>query len=239
VKCGNGAFFSSIDKARAFAELAVSIGDEFNRRVACVISNMNQPLGQSVGNALEAQEAFELLRLENGVDGDLHELCLTLGSALISMTEPGLELDQTKIKLEDVLISGQAWETAHRWITAQGGDLQAFGETLHSLDGYRQIEIRSRKAGYLKALDTLALGELARSLGAGRRWLDDVIDPLVGLRLLAKVGDQVSEGQTVAVIYARPFDPRTDDELAEEAAQTIEVTSDTVAQPAAVLDILW
>ncbi|HMQ31306.1 MAG TPA: pyrimidine-nucleoside phosphorylase [Chloroflexaceae bacterium] len=200
VKYGSGAFMHTLDDARRLARAMVAIGTLAGRRVAAVLSSMQQPLGHNVGNALEVREAIAALR--GAGPPDLVELCLTLGAQLVRLS--GLRDDDTAARamLAGVLERGEAWAKFRQMVAGQGGDL-AFVEDPGRLPvAPVQLDLPAPHAGYVSAIDGMALGLAVNDLGGGRARKGDVIDPAVGLSISAKVGDQVYLGQPLLTIHA-------------------------------------
>lgn len=235
VKCGRGAFFADLAHAREFANLAIRIGEHFGRRVACVISGMQQPLGRCVGNALEVQEALNFVR-GNAMAPDLHELCLALGAEALLLCGQAASPDEARAQMERVRENGSLAQRFAAWIVAQGGDLAAFSQRLAEDTEHQQISVTAPAAGYIESLDALAIGELARDLSAGRRRADDVIDLLVGVECTKKVGERVAAGETLALIHAR----READAaaIATQYQQAVRISDEPVSPPPVVLEII-
>jgi pyrimidine-nucleoside phosphorylase len=208
VKTGRGAFMKTLEDARALARAMVAIGRAVGRRTVAVITDMNQPLGRTVGNALEVREAIEVLR--GGGPDDLRELCLTLGAHLVVLGERAPSLPEARAKLEELLASGAALAKFAAMVEAQGGD-PAVAE--------RPAEVLPRAAvrtavtapadGFVTGIDAEAIGLAAMRLGAGRAAKDDPIDLSVGLELHRKIGDPVRAGEPLATLHAKADDDLT------------------------------
>ena len=214
VKCGSGAFFKTESRARRFAEVAIRLGGDFDRKVACVVSNMDRPLGRAVGNALEVDEVINLLE-GKCMSFDLQALCEELGSSLMILTGMvGLdERDKAIGLMRKELNDGVVLDSFKRWVTAQGGDLEEFRRRMQGIAQYRIVEITADTECWIDSMHTMAIGELARSLGAGRLTMEDMIDPMVGLCCHRKTGDTLVPGAPLATIYAKPDDFRSDSDL--------------------------
>lgn len=197
VKVGNGAFMAQIDDARLLARLMVKIGHHHDRHVSALLTTMNQPLGFAVGNAIEVNEAALCLKGQGPLD--LREEVILLARELVHLVthEP---LTQAEERIRQVIDSGQAWEYFGRWIRAQGGQFSAVEEGL-PLAPIKK-EWRAEKAGTISAIDTRAIGEVALNLGAGRKRLDDVVNPHVGLLCYAKIGRHFEPGEIIATVFA-------------------------------------
>jgi pyrimidine-nucleoside phosphorylase len=209
VKTGSGAFMKDLDSARTLAEMLVAIGTGAERRTVAVISDMEQPLGFAVGNALEVVEAIQTLRGEG--PPDLRELCLTLGSHMLVLANAAGSLDDARSRLEFVLESGRGLEKLKELIGAQGGDAGVVDEPQRLPQAAVRLPVPAWTEGIVRAIDAEGIGAAAMALGAGRAKREDRINPAVGIILRRKVGDPVSRGDPVA------------DVLAADAAQGTEV----------------
>ncbi len=196
VKCGSGAFMKTPEEAAALAQEMVSIGTACGRNVAALITNMDLPLGLAVGNALEVEEALEVL--SGGGPRDLREVCLALAAEMLTLCK-GLSAEQAMREAENALQSGKALAKMQEWITAQGGDLKAFAEgRKKEVSCYT---VTAPKSGYIQKMDAERIGLAAMLLGAGRAAKEDAIDFDAGLKILKKTGDPVTAGEPLAVLY--------------------------------------
>jgi len=200
VKCGRGAFMHTIEDARRLAQAMVAIGHHAGRRVAAVISTMEQPLGRAVGNALEVREAIATLRGEG--PPDLIELCIILGGELAVLAGKAADQAQAQALLRETLASGRAWEQFRRFVANQGGDLAAIDDPDQLPHAPVVRALPATQAGTVAAIDGMALGYTLNDLGGGRQHKEDRIDPAVGFVLEAKVGDQVAVGAPLLQIHA-------------------------------------
>jgi pyrimidine-nucleoside phosphorylase len=200
VKVGRGAFMETEKDAVALAELMVQIGDGVGRKVRALISDMNQPLGSAVGNALELREALETLQGRGPADFRQH--CLAVAGHMLLLA--GQEADEAaaQARLAALLDGGQALATFRQWIAAQGGDLAYIAEPDRLPRARFVEEIPSPQSGYVAALDARQVGLTAMLLGGGRAKKGDRIDHAVGIVLDAKVGDQLQQGQRLLTIHA-------------------------------------
>jgi pyrimidine-nucleoside phosphorylase len=200
VKYGSGAFMHTLDDARLLAQRMVAIGRHAGRRVAAVLSSMQQPLGYNIGNALEVREAIDALR--GGGPPDLVELCLVLGSQLALLSGKSAGEAEARELLRGALERGEAWAKFRRMVVAQGGDL-GFVDAPERLPAAPVTrDVAAPTAGYVHAIDGMALGLSVNDLGGGRARKEDTIDPAVGLVLRAKVGDRVGAGAPLLTIHA-------------------------------------
>jgi len=199
VKVGSGAFMKDMEQAIALAKEMVDIGNEMNRETMAVITNMDQPLGFAIGNGLEVEEA--ILTLQNKGPEDLRELCITLGANMIVLGGEAKNFDEAKALIESKLESGEAFEKFKEFIASQEGNPAVADDFSLLPQSKHVVEIKSDKAGYVSAIKSDDIGIAAMMLGAGRESKDDVLDLSAGIMLKKKIGDKVSEGETVAVLY--------------------------------------
>ena len=209
VKTGSGAFMKTESEARELARALSETGEALGRRVACVLTDMDQPLGCAVGNALEVAEAVATLRGEG--PGDLTALCLGLGAKMVAMAGRARDEAEARTMLEETLAEGRAAETFRAWVAAQGGDPAVADEPDRVLPSARHVcEVTSPESGYVSGFDAEAVGRAAMVMGAGRATAEDEIDPTAGLVLAAKVGDRVRAGAPLAVLHA-PSEERAEE----------------------------
>ena len=215
VKCGSGAFMKTEQEARTLAQGLTRIGRLAGRKCAAVITDMDQPLGWAVGNALEVKEAISVLKGEKG--GDLLELCLTLGSCML--TEAGLagSIEEARTKLEKTISDGTALEKLSQMVTAQQGDGRDVYDTSRLPLAPVQMEVTALEGGYVRRIEAEQVGLVSMHLGGGRATKDSEIDLSVGLVLHKKVGDSVEAGESLATIHA------ASPEKAAEAAELLRV----------------
>lgn len=200
VKSGVGAFMQTLEEARALATIMTAIGKHSGRKVVCLLSDMNQPLGFQVGNALELREAIETLH-GHGPD-DFYEHCLVVSSHMLVLGEKAKTFEEARKMAKQALESGKALEKFRELIEAQGGDL-SYVDDLNKLPQASFIEtVPSPASGYLHEINAREIGESAVDLGAGRFTKQDDIDPAVGITILHKVGEQVARGQDLFIIHA-------------------------------------
>ena len=197
VKVGDGAFMKTVDDARILAEQMVDLGRRAGREVVCLLTDMEQPLGAAVGNALEVREAVETITAEG--PPDFTELVLEASARLLALSDLGIDLDEGRARAEEATIDGSARETYERWIRAQGGD-----PDLDALPRAPVVrEVRAPRAGIVTRLAALPIGVASLELGGGRRTKDDNVDHAVGVVCSAKRGQTVEAGQVLADVHAR------------------------------------
>ena len=210
VKVGDGAFMKSEADARTLAETMLELGTHAGREVVCLLTDMDQPLGRAVGNALEIREAIATLRNEG--PPDFVELVLAASSRLLTLSDLGVDEAEARQRVTRAVEDGSAVEAYERWIRAQGGDPDESG--LPTAPVTRQLE--ASRAGYVAELGAVRVGQAALHLGAGRQTKDDTIDHSVGVVCLRKRGDRVAQSEPLCEIHARTED------AAAEAARELE-----------------
>lgn len=196
VKVGRGAFMGDLAHARNLGRLCRLIGAAYDRPTTCIFTSMESPLGRTVGNRLEVEEAWQVLGGE-GPD-DVREVTLTLAGALLALSDLGVDEAEGRRRAAAALDDGRAAEHFERWCFVQGGRWKP-GE-FHRLAAR---EARASRAGYLTAVDAMAVGQAAQIAGAGRQRIDDTVDPAAGVLLERAVGDQVEAGDTLAAVFSR------------------------------------
>lgn len=199
VKFGSGAFMEDALQAEALAQMMIKIGNHLGKEVNVVISNMNQPLGNAIGNALEVKEAIATLCGEG--PKDFEELCIEAGSIMLLQGNIVSSLAQGEEMLRKVIENRAGFKKLQEMVEAQGGDIQQILDPQQLPKAASIVSLPSIEEGYVKCMHTLDLGVLAMKLGAGRSTKEDVIDPAVGIVLRKKVGDYVKEGEPLAEIH--------------------------------------
>ncbi|AEX85048.1 thymidine phosphorylase [Marinitoga sp. 1135] len=199
VKTGSGAFMKNLDDAVALAKSMVEIAELNNRKIVAVVTNMDQPLGEMVGNSLEVWEAIETLK-GNGPE-DFTELCLELAASMIDLA--GIyEYKEARKILEENIKNGKALEIMRKWIKAQGGDERVVDNPEEILPISKNIvEFKAEKSGYVSHIDAEKVGIASMVLGAGRKKKEDEIDYSVGIKVMKKLGAKVEKGDTIALLY--------------------------------------
>jgi pyrimidine-nucleoside phosphorylase len=207
VKVGHGAFMKTKAEATALARLMVEIGQGVGRRVRAILSNMNQPLGRAVGNALELKEALETL---NGHGPqEFLEHCLSVAGQMLILGGKAQDAKEARAILLEALHSGQALAKFREWIAAQGGDLAAVDDPSLLPQAAIIQDVPAPRAGYVTSIDAMEVGLTAMLLGAGRAKKGDLIDHAVGVVLQAKVSDYVKFGDPLLTIHANDSDKLT------------------------------
>lgn len=200
VKTGSGGFMKTLDDARLLAQEMVDVGTAAGKRVAAVISDMDEPLGHAVGNALEVREAIDTLRGEHV--GDLLELCLTIGAEILVAGGVAKDAPEARARLQKSIDDGSALEKLAEFVEAQGGDRRAVYDTSLLPEAPVKYEVISQSSGYVRRMQTDGVGLVSLHLGGGRATKESVIDLSVGLVLKKKTGDSVRVGESLATIHA-------------------------------------
>jgi pyrimidine-nucleoside phosphorylase len=214
VKVGNGAFMKKQVDARRLAQTMVGIGRRLDKKVQALITDMNQPLGYAIGNALEIMEASQTL--QNAGPADLTKLCLELAARMIFLGKKAASLEEARHIAEQHLVDGSAYKKFKDVVAAQGGNPQALDkfELLPNATGMR--EITSPRAGYVSTIYAEDIGVASNMIGAGRDKKEDAIDPAVGIILEVKVGEKVDAGSILCRLYY------TKEDHVDEAADRVE-----------------
>lgn len=204
VKTGAGAFMKTDEDAEKLAHAMVKIGNNVGRRTMAIISDMSQPLGYAIGNALEVKEAIETLKGEG--PEDLNELVLTLGSQMVVLGGGAETLDEARAKLQEVIDNGKALEKFRTFLENQGGNGDVVDDMTLLPQAAYEIEVPAKQSGYVSRMVADEIGIASMLLGAGRATKEDTIDLAVGLMLRKKVGDKVEEGESLVTIYSNRED---------------------------------
>ncbi len=230
VKVGDGAFMKTREDARILAEQMIDLGHRAGREVVCLLTDMDQPLGAAVGNALELREAVATIRGDG--PPDFTYLVLDASARLLALSDLGIDLAEGRRRAEQAIADGSALAAYERWIRAQGGD-----PSVDALPAAPVVlQVLAPRAGTVERLGALAVGIAALELGAGRRTKADTIDHAVGVVCQAKRGDQVAAGDTLAEIHA------ADDRSATTAAAAVlaayEIGDDEPRRHDILLDVI-
>jgi pyrimidine-nucleoside phosphorylase len=214
VKVGSGAFMKKQVEARRLAQTMVGIGRRMDKKVQALITNMNQPLGYAVGNALEVMEASQTL--QNAGPADLTKLSLELAARMIFLGKKAETLEDARRIAEHHLVDGSGYKKLKQVVAAQGGNPQALDkfELLPNATGMR--EIASPRGGYVSSIDAEDIGVASNMIGAGRDKKEDSIDPAVGIILEVKTGEKVDAGSVLCRLYY------TKEDRVDEAAEMVE-----------------
>ena len=224
LKVGNGALMESLEDARELARIMVKIGHMNAKETICVLTNMNEPLGYAIGNSLEVIESIDTLKGEG--PSDLKELVINLGSIMLSLDKE-IPVEEATYFIENALETGIGYDKFKEVCTYQQGDIN----DIEVSD--KVVTLKAPKDGFVKRINALGLGELARKLGAGRLIKEDEIDPKVGLVLHKKVADKVSIGDDLISIY---YGSKSISE--EEVLECFEFSEEEVEKPKLIYEII-
>jgi pyrimidine-nucleoside phosphorylase len=229
VKTGSGAFMREPDAARELAAAMISIGEAAGRRMAAVVSDMSQPLGRTVGNALEVREALDTLAGTG--PPDFTDFAVELASVVVQLASSG-----TRADVERALTSGAGFDSLRRMVEAQGGDTAAFDDRARLPRASIEQQLMAEQDGYLAQLDALTVARASMLLGAGRERKGDPIDLAVGIDLRAKLGDQLARGQPIAVLHAN--DATRASEAERVLRSGISISPERAAPPSLIIERL-
>lgn len=232
VKTGAGAFMKTVEEAKELAQAMVSIGNSVGRKTMAVISDMSQPLGYAIGNALEVREAIDTLQGKG--PADLEELCLALGSQMVYLAGKAASLEEAEEKLREVMQSGKALDKFKEFIRNQGGNEQVVDRPELLPQAAYQIEVPAEQDGVIAAITADEIGTAAMMLGAGRATKESDIDLAVGLMLNKKIGDTVRKGESLVTIHANREEV---DEVIRMIREHIQIADQAVA-PQLVYDVV-
>ncbi|HDA2540255.1 TPA: pyrimidine-nucleoside phosphorylase [Staphylococcus aureus] len=232
VKTGSGAFMKTLEDAEALAHAMVRIGNNVGRNTMAIISDMNQPLGCAIGNALELQEAIDTLKGQG--PKDLTELVLTLGSQMVVLANKAETLEEARTLLIEAIDSGAALEKFKTFIKNQGGDETVIDHPERLPQAQYKIEYKAKKSGYVTELVSNDIGVASMMLGAGRLTKEDDIDLAVGIVLNKKIGDKVEEGESLLTIHSNRQDV---DDVVKKLDSSITI-ADHVVSPTLIHKII-
>ncbi len=200
VKSGNGAFMQDDTQAEQLAKALIKVGKAHGCETRAIITDMNQPLGRTVGNALEVKESIEFLRAEKQAD-DLKAVVFHLAAHMLLLAKRFDDFNSAYHAAESAVSSGKALDKFRALIAAQNGDPKVCDDLSLLVDAKYKFECKAERSGYISRIDTMGVGLLAVEIGAGRENLGDAIDPAVGLEFFKKIGNRVETGDTIALIH--------------------------------------
>lgn len=233
VTCGSGAFMKDLSQAIQLAETMKKIGELAKKETVCVITSMEEPLGETVGNALEVVEAVQAL--QGKMSADVEEVVLTLGAYMMKLAEKGNNIEENKKKMLKQIQNGEAFKKLKELIQAQGGDV-SYIEHIELLPKAKYIVPVVAKSGYIKTLQAKKVGEISMHLGAGRVKKEDSIDPAVGIVLKKKIGDYVKENETLAYVHSNS------EEKVQEAVRQLEncyeIVEEKITKSSCILKVI-
>ena len=237
VKVGNGAFLDGDDAAHELARSLIDGAAANGRKAVAVLSGMDAPLGNTIGNALEVREAIAVLRGETGTNAALRDLCLTLAGEALALCGIASSPDAGRLHAQALLESGAAAQTLREVVAAQGGDSRVMDTPDAILPvAPVQLTVRAAYGGYIGGIGARRVGEIVVALGGGRSRKEDTVDASVGVVLHSGVGDAVSPGDTLATVHAA--DERAAKTAAMELFQAITLTRELPSVPVLVRSVL-
>lgn len=220
VKVGDGAFMKTIDQATTLARAMVDIGNSVGRKTVAMLTNMDEPLGEMVGNSIEVIEAIETLK-GRGPES-FRSLCVDLSAELLLMTNVVDTIEKAKSLVLEKINNGEALEKLRQMIIYQNGNPNVIEDYSLFPQAKNVVKVNSVKSGYVGRLEALEIGNAAMILGAGRENKDDVVDLGVGIQVLKKVGDEIKAGETLAVIYGNGKNEQEAYKMILDAYQVVE-----------------
>ncbi|WP_211745100.1 pyrimidine-nucleoside phosphorylase [Paenibacillus sp. Marseille-Q4541] len=226
VKTGSGAFMKTLDDSIRLAQAMVDIGTHVGRDTVAVISDMDQPLGFGIGNALEIKEAVETLQGKG--PADLEEVSLFLASHMLVLGGKAKTVEEARTLLAELLRSGAAFDKLKQMVAAQHGDVDQIDDLTKLPGASRTIEVKADASGYIASIEAEAIGIAAMLLGAGRETKESIIDYGVGVTLVKKVGDEVKAGDTLAVMHINEASESKVQEAEQKLKQAYSVTDTAV-----------
>ena len=233
VKTGDGAFMKTIEEAKSLANAMVKIGNQVGRKTMAIISDMSQPLGFAIGNALEVKEAIDTLKGQG--PADLMELCYTLGAQMVVVGGKANSIEEARVQLEEVVNNGKALEVFKHFVIAQGGNPAVVEDPSLLPKAKFQIELPAKESGYVAKIEADDVGVAAMLLGAGRATKESTIDLSVGLVLNKKVGDIVKEGESLVTIHTNKEDIT---EVKEKLYQHILISKEKIEAPSLIKEVI-
>lgn len=238
VKMGTGAFMRTLEEAEKLGHLMVQIGQIVKRHCVAVITDMNQPLGLAVGNALEVREAIELLSGKIAKGDPLYEVCMLLGTHMMLLSKLAADEAEARAKLENALYSGAGLKKLQQMVTAEGGDASYICmERIDELCAVKRLmPVYPKKAGYICNMNAECIGTAAQILGAGRATKADTIDPAVGLVMKKRFGDFVRADEPLCIMYIN--DESKVDSALEMFYQAFELSDEKPAHRPMVYDVV-
>src|ERR1044072_1577958 len=231
VKVGNGAFMREEARARDLAHALVSTGNSCGIKTRALLTDMNQPLGGAVGNSLEVEECVRLLRGEaNEAARPTLDLSLDLCSHMLVLANVDETIEAARARLEGVLHSGKAFECLRSNIEAQGGDPRVWDGAAQLLPLVKEtVKVESPRSGFITTIDTTEIGHAIAAIGGGRVRIEDTVDPTVGFTSELKLGDEVSAGETIGIVYCA--DPTAAAEAARRIQASYHIGDEAIAEP--------
>ena len=234
VTCGNGAFMKTKEEAVELAKVMKQIGNLAGKETVCIITNMEEPLGYSVGNTLEIIETLEALK--GNMLPDVKEVVLTLGSYILKLAGKGDNIEENKAKIEMCLLSNLAYEKFIELVEKQEGDASYCRHPNQLKKAEKFVYVTKQEEGYIKEMRAELIGKVACYLGAGRTKKEDSIDMTAGVILNKKVGDYVEKGEVIATLYTN--DITKIEEARKRMEEAIKITEEKQKKEKMILEII-
>ena len=234
VTCGNGAFMKNIDDARNLSRQMIDIGKSVGRDVICVITNMNEPVGYSVGNQLEIIEA--IIALKGDMPQDVREIVYSLSSQMLILAGIAQNEEQANQMVNETILNGKAFEKFKELVARQGGDVSYIDDINKFTNAQFVVPVNAISGGTLVGFDTENIGKISCYLGAGRETKDDIIDMQAGIVFCKKLQDRVEAGDTICYIHTNKQDRI--DEAVNRMQHSYTVSQDAWVDNKAILDIV-
>ncbi|KAA3662647.1 MAG: thymidine phosphorylase, partial [Calditrichaeota bacterium] len=234
VKAGNGAIFQTKEKARELAEALVQTAGQFNLKTVALLTQMDQPLGNAIGNWFEAEEAIRMLHGE--APDDLYAVTIELAAYMVWLTGRADSLENARDRVQEKLQSGEALQRFREIVKAQNGDVSLVDFPDRYATPKYSIDIKASEGGYVSMAHARELGKISMLLGAGRQKKEDAVDALAGIKLHKKVGAQVSNGDVLCTLFA-DLQPIPED-LIQRTAYAYKIVGDPVDVPPTILEVI-
>jgi len=234
VTVGNGAFMKNIEDAKKLSETMINIGKLAGKETVCILTNMDEPLGYSIGNTLEVIEAIEAL--QGDMEEDVKQVVLELGSYMIKLAGKGDDIEDNKKRMMECIDSGLAYMKFLELIENQGGDVSFINDESKFENAKYIYPVLAEKSGYIKSIQAEKLGKISCELGAGRVRKEDQIDNQVGLIVNKKIGDKVEADDVITIIHAN--DENKLKIAIDEVKSCFEICDEYVGKPSVVLGIV-
>ncbi|MCT1575983.1 pyrimidine-nucleoside phosphorylase [Oceanobacillus kimchii] len=230
IKVGNGAFMKTVEEAEKLATAMVEIGKKLDRETVAVLTRMDQPLGDEVGNANEVIEAIKLLR-DSDYSKDIYDVSVEIASQMVLLAKKASTIEEARSLVSDVIANGTAYKKLVEFVEAQDGDITSVNE----LKVKQSIDVLSDEEGYYASVNTQAIGEAAMLLGAGRETKEDQIDHQVGITFHVKLGDAIKKGDKIATIHTNK---QNNDEVIQKIKKAMTYTTEAVESKDSVIKII-
>ena len=234
VTVGDGAFMKTKEDAEKLSKLMIKIGELSGKETVCVLTNMNEPIGYSIGNSLEVIEAIEALK--GNMQDDVKEIVETLGAYMIKLAGKGNDVEENKLLIMQNIENGKAYKKFMEMVEIQGGDVSYIEDVKKFKKSKFELDVRTEKSGYIKNMKVEKLGKISCNLGAGRIKKDDEIMHEVGIIVNKKVGSFVEKGELLAKIYANNLEKGS--ESIEQIKNCFEIVDEVVEKPKTILGII-